>query len=57
MYMDFPAIRVKIGSMKCSRKERNKGEPLICYIFMNDLFHFVKHANLFNYADDYSVIG
>ena len=29
--------------------------PLIFSIFMNDLFYFMKHGNLFNYADDNSV--
>ena len=53
---------VKIGNIRNSWKETNKGvpkgsilEPLIFNIFMNDLFYFVKHANLFNYADDKSV--
>ena len=54
--------RVKIGNIRSSWKETDKGvpqgsilEPLIFNIFMNDLFYFVKHANIFNYADDNSV--
>ena len=54
--------RVKIGIIRSSWKETNKGVPrgsilgpLIFNIFMNELFYFVKHANLFNYADDNSV--
>ena len=53
---------MKIGNIRSSWKETNKGVPqdsilgpLIFNIFMNDLFYFVKHANLFNYADDNSV--
>ena len=30
-------------------------DPCFSIFFMNDLFYFVKHANLFNYADDNSV--
>ena len=54
--------RVKIGSLKSDWKEISKGVPqgsisgpLIINIFMNDIFYFVKNANLFNYADDNSV--
>ena len=54
--------RVKIGSLKSDWKEKSKGVPhgsilgtLIFNIFMNDIFYFVKNANLFNYADDNSV--
>ena len=54
--------RVKIGNIRSSWKETDKGVPqrsilrsLICNIFMNDLFYFVKHANLFNFANDNSV--
>ena len=54
--------RVKTDNIRSSWNETNEGvpqgsilEPLIFNIFMNDLFHFVKHANLFNYAADNSV--
>ena len=54
--------RVKIGSLKSDWKELNKGVPqgsilgpLIFNIFMNDIFYFIKNANLYNYADDNSV--
>ena len=54
--------RVKIGNIRSSWNATNKGVPqgsilgpLIFSVFMNDLFYFVKHANLFNYADDNSV--
>ena len=54
--------RVKIGNIRSSWNETNKSVPqgsilgpLIFNIFMNDLFYFVKRANLFNYADDDSV--
>ena len=54
--------RVKIGSLKSDWKEISKGVPhgsilgpLIFNILMNDIFYFVKNANLFNYADDNSV--
>lgn len=54
--------RVKIGNVRSCWKETNKGVPqgsilgpLIFNIFMNDIFYFVKHADLFNYADDNSV--
>ena len=54
--------RVKIGSLKSDWKEKSKGVPhgsilgpLIFNVFMNDIFYFVKNANLFNYADDNSV--
>ena len=54
--------RVKIGSLKSDWKELNKSVPqgsilgpLIFNIFMNDIFYFVKNANLYNYANDNSV--
>ena len=54
--------RVKICSLKSDWKEISKGVPqgsilgpLIFNIFMNDIFYYVKNANLFNYADDNSV--
>ena len=54
--------KVKIGSLKNDWKEISKGVTqgsvlglLIFNIFMNDVFYFVKNANLFNYADDNSV--
>ena len=54
--------RVKVGSFKSDWKEISKGVPqgpilgpLIFNIFMNDIFYFVKNANLFNYADDNSL--
>ena len=54
--------RVKIGSLKSDWKGLNKGVPqgtilgpLIFNIFMNNIFYFGKHANLYSYADDNSV--
>ena len=54
--------RVKIGNIRSSWQEIDKDVPqgsilrlLIFNIFMNDHFYFVKHANLFNCADDNSV--
>ena len=52
--------RAKMGNIRSSWKETDKGVPqglgpFIFNIFMNDLFYFVKHANLSNYAGDNSV--
>ena len=52
--------RVKISSFKSDQKKQRCAPGFYTRtsnfnIFMNDIFHVVKNANLFNYADDNAV--
>jgi len=57
---------VKLGDITSEWQEIYKGVPqgsilgpVLFNIFINDIFYFVKHSNLYNYADDntLSVVG
>ena len=58
-YLTKRRQRVKMGQTHSSWLETQKGVPqgsilgpLIFNIFMNDIFYFIKHSTLYNYADD-----
>ena len=58
-YLSNRTQRVKIGSTVSSWAEIIKGVaqgsilgPLIFNIFMNDIFYFITHCKIYNYADD-----
>ena len=58
-YLSNRKQRVKIGDVKSEWVSINKGVPqgsnlgpLIFNIFINDIFHWVQKCNLYNYADD-----
>ena len=62
-YLTDRKQRVKVGSAVSSWNDIIKGVPqgsilgpLICNIFMNDVFSCVKDGILFNYADDNTVV-
>ena len=52
----------KLGNFKSNFQSILKGVqqgsifgPVLFNIFINDIFHFIKHCNLYNYADDNTV--
>ena len=58
-YLSDRKQQIKIGSVVSSWANINKGVPrgsilgrLLFYVFINDIFHFIKTCNLYNYADD-----
>ena len=62
-YLNQRMQRVKISNCRSSWKMLNKGVPqgsilgpLLFNVFMNDMFLFMERCNLYNYADDNSII-
>ena len=62
-YLNQRMQRVKISNCRSSWKILNKGVPqgsilgpLLFNVFMNDMFLFMERCNLYNYADDNSII-
>jgi hypothetical protein len=61
-YLTSRRQRVKVGDEKSQYMDLRKGipqgsglGPLIFNIFMNDIFFFIKHCFLINYADDNTI--
>ena len=62
-YLNQRMQRLKISNYRSSWKILNKGVPqgsilgpLLFKVFMNDMFLFMERCNLYNYADDNSII-
>ena len=58
-YLSDRMQHIKIGSVVSSLANINKGVPrgsilgrLLFYVFINDIFYFIKTCTLYNYADD-----
>ena len=58
-YLSDRTQQIKIGNVVSSWAEIQKGVPqgsilgpLLCNVFINDIFYFIKNCTLYNYADD-----
>ena len=58
-YLSDRKQQIKIGNVVSSWAEIKKGVPqssiagpFLFNVFINDIFHFIKNCDLYNYADD-----